>query len=83
MTGKGRAKKMKSANYLYIATITPLVSIPVYPPLSLEVFIGDGRGYYRLDAQPNSPHIFQTPLPVYHSNSDLPVKFCRGGEEKI
>ena len=53
---------------------TPCVDSCVYPPPPLEGFIGDGCGYACLDAQPNSPHIYQTPLPVYHSSSDEPVE---------
>ena len=45
---------MRGANYLYIATITPLVSIPVYPPLSLEVFIG-GYFYLRWNQNDDEP----------------------------
>ena len=44
------------------------------PPSPLEGFIGDERGYDNLDTKPNSPHIFQTPLSVYHSSSEFPRK---------
>ena len=54
---------------------------PPFPPLykslctrhppTLEGFIGYGSGYAILDAQPNYPHIYQTPLHVYHSRSYL------------
>ena len=60
---------MRSSNDLYIATITPLVWIPVYhpPPPTLYGFIVNGSGYAFLYDQSNYPHTCQTP--VYRSSS--------------
>ena len=41
---------------------------PLHP---LDDFIGKRRGYDRPDAQPNPPHICQTPLHVYYSRSEF------------
>ena len=61
----------RSDHSLYVAIIYPLVRIPVYDPC-LENFIGERRGSARPDAQLNPPHIFLTPLPVYHYRPDPP-----------
>ena len=58
-----------------MATITLLFMVPVYPPPpypTLEDFVGNGRGYDCIDAQPNYPQIFQTALHVYRYSSDFP-----------
>ena len=62
---------------------------PIFPPLCvslciplppLEYLIGERRGYDLPHTQPNTPRIFQTPLPVYHYSSEFVIeKFRRGG----
>ena len=60
------------AHVLYLTTIDPLVCIPVCDTPSVEIFICDRRGYATLDAQPNTPKNFRTPMPVYQYISDPP-----------
>ena len=79
-------KTMRSANDLYIATITPLCRFICTPPpllIPLEGFIDNGNGDSCLDAQPNSRHIYQTSLPIYPSSLDPPVIICRGGGDNL
>ena len=62
---------MRIAHGLYLADITPLVCIPMYNLLPLEIFIYNRRGFASPDAQPNPPQIFQTSLTIHHSGSEL------------
>ena len=64
---------MRSSHGFYIFTISPLVYPCVSPPHPpLEDFIGERQGSDCSGAQPNPPHICQTPLPVYHSILEFP-----------
>ena len=62
---------MNNDNDLYLATINTLVCIYVYQPPPIEFFIGGGRGFYFLDDEPISTHIYKTSLSMYYYRSDL------------
>ena len=63
---------MRISYGFYIATITPLVCIPVYNLPPLYYLIGEIHASDSIDGQPNPPQISQTPMRVHHSRSNLP-----------
>ena len=70
-------KIIRSDHVFYLATISPLVCIPVYDPPSsppLENSIEKRHGFACPDAEPNPIHIYWDPLTVYHSISEFPTE---------